>query len=211
LLVKEFLAFNPIIAPEVQMYLVDTAGERVIERLASNPGIIPEAQYFIAEKGHDYAKMYLAQNPSILPDVQINLAKSNIKMVQVALANIPSIVPQVEKILINSKAPWLIEILAGNESISEQAQLALVEEGVKEWDKDVQKKLAGRKKLCPLAEVALAKSPYLGIREMLSQRPNLSKEARQILETPDYSLQQSKEDAMRAKGQGQIQHQGIAK
>jgi hypothetical protein len=205
------LAGNPIITPEVQMYLVDTAGERVIERLASNPGIIPQVQYFIAEKCQYYEKVELAANPSILPDVQIILTKSDNRRIQEVLARNPSIAPQAEKILINSKVHWVIMALAGNESVSEQTQLALVKEGVKERDKDLLKTLADRKKICPLAELALAKSPYPEIRELISQRPNLSKEARQILEAPSYALQESKEDANHAQRQGQTQSQGIAK
>jgi hypothetical protein len=205
------LAGNPIITPEVQMYLVDTAGERVIERLASNPGIIPQVQYFIAEKCQYYEKVELAANPSILPDVQIILAKSDNRRIQEVLARNPSIAPQAEKILINSKVHWVIMALAGNESVSEQTQLALVKEGVKERDKDLLKTLADRKKICPLAELALAKSPYPEIRELISQRPNLSKEARQILEAPSYALQESKEDANQVQRQGQTQSQWIAK
>jgi hypothetical protein len=198
LLVKFYLATNPIITPEVQMSLAATEDMDIITGLAKNLGLIPQLQYYIAEKGHDYAKMYLAENPRILPDVQIILAKIDYGLVRAALASNPSIVPQAEKILINSKGPLTKMLLAENEGISEQAQLALVEEGVKERDGDVLKILAERKKLCPLAELALAKSPYPEIRELISQRPNLSKEARKILETPCYSLQESKQDASHA-------------
>jgi hypothetical protein len=193
------------------MSLAETGKRSILTSLAANPGIIPQVQYIVAEEGSDEARIDLAGNPSLLPELQIKLANSDNELVKRELARNPSIVPQVEKILINSKFPRTKILLAENESISEQAQLALVKEGVKEGDKEVLKKLADRKKICPLAELALAESPYPEVRELLSQRPNLSKEARQILETPGYSLQESKEDEMHAKGQGRTPNQGIAK
>jgi hypothetical protein len=210
-LVRELLAKNPIITPEIQMSLAETENVTIITQLAKNRGLISQVQYYIAENGTPIAKENLAGNPSILPDVQIKLAKSEIHVFHRALARNPSIVPQAEKILINTEAPWLMSELAANESISEQAQLALIEEGVKIWDMDALKPLADRKNLCPLAEIALAKSPYPEVRELLRQRLNISKEARKILDPTGCSLQQSKQDAMQAKGQGQTQSQGIAK
>jgi hypothetical protein len=164
---KVALAGNPVITPEVQMSLANTGDERVVIALASNPGIIPQVQYFVAEKGTDQARIYLADNPSILPDLQIIFAKSDLKRLKEGIARNPSIAPQAEEILINSKVQWVKMALAANESISEQTQLTLVKEGVKNWDKYLLKMFAVRKKICPLAEVALAESHYLEIREML--------------------------------------------
>jgi hypothetical protein len=229
----EYLAGNPIITPEVQLRLAKAGEGTILTSLASNPGIIPQVQHIVAENGSDRALENLADNPGVIPVIQIKLAKTSklwvekklarnpnvIPLVQFILTNSkfsevradlarnPSIIPQVEKVLVNSKEPWVKENLAYNKSITDHTQLTLVKTG----KLATLKILARKEKLCPLAEHALAKSPYPEIRELVSRRPNLSKEARKILETPGYSLQQSKEDAIHAKRQGQTQSQGIAK
>jgi hypothetical protein len=232
-LVQEFLAGNPIITPEVQLRLAKAGEGIILTSLASNPGIIPQVQHIVVENGSDRALENLADNPGVIPVIQIKLAKTSKLWVEKKLAKNPnanplvqfiltnskfsevraglatnqSIIPQVEKILVNSKEPWVQENLADNKSITDHTQLTLVKTG----KLSTLKILAGNDKLCSQAQLHLAKSPYPEVRKWLRRRPDLSKEARQILETPSYSLQQSKEDANQVQRQGQTQSQWIAK
>jgi hypothetical protein len=201
------LASSHNLIPRLQIELAKREETRIHQSLAYNKKLIPKVQIMLAKSKYAWTKVYLASNRGLVPKVQLILAKSQDEYVLSTLASNPRICLKVQRILARSEKPKVGWELATNECIADDVQLILA----KSKDVGTQKKLTYNGKLCLQAQLALAESPYPEVRELLSQRSNLSKEVRKILETPGYSLQESKEDAMQAKEQGRTPNQGIAK
>jgi hypothetical protein len=201
------LALINNLIPKLQIELAKREEPRIHQSLGGNEKLIPKLQIKLAKSKDWYTKLLLSMRSDLVPKAQLILIKSQDRDILEKLAESTSLCLKAQRIIARSENTPIQCVLARNESIADDVQLILA----KSKDERTQIYLAGNPKLCPLAELALAKSPYPEIRELISKRPNLSKEARQILETPGYSLQQSKEDANHAKRQGQTQSQGIAK
>jgi hypothetical protein len=203
----QVLAASQNLIPRLQIELAKREDPGIHQYLTWNKKLIPKVQIKLAKSKDEWTKQNLALNRGLVPKAQLILARSQDEHILSNLASNPSICLKAQRILARSENPGPQRYLAANESIADDVQLILA----KSEDVWTQKNLADNDKLCPQAQIDLAKSPYPEVRKCLSQRPNLSKEARQILETPGYSLQQSKEDANQPQRQGQTQSQGISK
>jgi hypothetical protein len=203
----EIIASKDYLIPKLQMRLAKREETSIRQALARNKKLMPKVQIILARSGDKWIDLYLASNRSLIPKVQLTLIQRG--NVDSSLAKNPSICLKAQRILARSKNPNVRRSLAQNESITGDIQMLILANS--KDNKGIQGALAKNNNLCPQAQLELAKSPYPEVRGFLSQRPGLTQEARQILETPSYSLQQSKEDAMQAKEQGRTQSQGIAK
>jgi hypothetical protein len=195
------LASSDKLIPRLQIELAKKEDPEIHKRLASNRKLIPKVQIMLAKSGDMWTGVYLASNRDLVTKAQLILAKSQDECVLAELARNKGICLKVQRILVRSEKPDVLHCLAENESITDDIQLILA----KSKDELTQICLAGNPKLCPQAQLDLAKSPYPKVLECLSQRLELTQEARQILETPGYSLQQSKEDANQGQRHGQTQ------
>jgi hypothetical protein len=203
----QVLAASQNLIPRLQIELAKREDPGIHQYLTWNKKLIPKVQIKLAKSKDDRTKQNLALNRGLVPKAQLILARSQDEHILSNLASNPSICLKAQRILARSENLGPQRYLAANESIADDVQLILA----KSEDMWTQKNLADNDKLCPQAQIDLAKSPYPEVRKCLSRRLGLTQEARQILETPSYSLQQSKEDANQGQRKGQTQRQGIAK
>jgi hypothetical protein len=202
----QVLAASHNLIPKLQIELAKREDPDIYQYLAMNKKLIPKVQIKLAKSKDVWTKRQLASNRDLVTKAQLILAKSQSECVLTQLARNTGICLKAQRILARSEDRRVLGNLAANESIADDVQLILANSE----DVWTQKYLAGNRKLCPQAQIDLAKSPYPEVRKCLSRRLGLTQEARQILETPGYTLQESKEDAGKSQGKGQTQSQGIA-
>jgi hypothetical protein len=214
--VQEAIAGNSSITPKVQLTLVESKSRDVHRKLALNKSITKKIQFILLKSEDIVTRACLAVNESILPKVQRLLAKSNDPYVLSRLAQNKRIIYEVQKTLAESNNPevqqqlivyqnlnpelqaYLAEsenekvqlCLVGLEKLADEAQVILS----KSKHKNTLIELTKRKTLCPEAQIALAKIADEELRYFLLLNRN-HKEAEKILESPGYSLQESKKDA----------------